>query len=52
MNCFKLTAEEMRSAIAQFLIDENKMIQAEGNMDVIHNPDGSADILIYSRLPN
>lgn len=52
MNAFKLTAQDMRNAISQFLVDEEKMDYLEGNIDIIHNPDGSADITIYSSLPN
>lgn len=51
MNAFKLTPQDMRNAITQYLVDERKMDYLEGNVDIIHNPDGSADILIYSSLP-
>lgn len=51
MNAFKLTSNEVRNAIVQYLVDEKKMDYFEGNVDLIFGLDGSVDILIYANVP-
>jgi len=53
MNAFKLTPQDFRNAIAQFLVDEEKMDYLEGgNIDLIATEDGGLDVLVYPGLPN
>lgn len=51
MKCFKLTPQDVRNAIVQYLVDEEKMDYFEGNVDLIPTEDGGMDVLVYPSLP-